>query len=216
MIAAAVADSVATAAGHPAGRAFTLVGIHGPHAAAQAEAFARAVQGWHEFYLLAGTAAATLVGLLFVSLSFHLDALLHESKAHLLRASQATFTYFVFVLVMSLMFLIPAQGPVFMGLWVAFDSVVFLGVTLHSMWKTRGVHDAHGHDRFMRRRQRAALIAFVFALGNSVALILEHDPLLLYNYVAPVCLLLGSAAGTAWDLLVEVGRLRRAEAEPGP
>jgi len=43
-----------------------------------------AIEHWHEFYLLAGTAAVTLVGLLFVALSFHLDTLLHESKTHLL------------------------------------------------------------------------------------------------------------------------------------
>ena len=30
------------------------------------------VSGWHDFYLLAGTASATLVGLLFVGLSLHL------------------------------------------------------------------------------------------------------------------------------------------------
>jgi hypothetical protein len=35
------------------------------------EAFTQAVEGWHDFYLMIGTAAATLVGLLFVSLSLN-------------------------------------------------------------------------------------------------------------------------------------------------
>ena len=215
MTAAAVAESLAAAGAVHSEHGFTMVGIHGPQAEAQALLFARAVAGWHEFYLLAGTAAVTLVGLLFVSLSFHLEALLHDSKAHLLRAARVTFMYFVFVLVLSLMFLVPAPGPVFMGMWIAAESVIFMGVTLHSMWKTRRVHDPHGHDRFMARRQRAALLAFAFSLANSVALMRDHSPQWLYNYVMPVCLLLGSAAGTAWDLLVQVGRLRRAEAEAG-
>ena len=34
--------------------------------------FQTALSGWHDFYILAGTAAATLVGLLFVGLSLHL------------------------------------------------------------------------------------------------------------------------------------------------
>jgi hypothetical protein len=39
-----------------------------------------ALEAWHDFYLLSGTASATLAGLLFVSLSFNLDHLLHESR----------------------------------------------------------------------------------------------------------------------------------------
>ena len=53
--------------------------FEGMRAAQEAELIER----WHEFYLLAGTAAVTLVGLLFVSLSFHLEALLHETDTGL-------------------------------------------------------------------------------------------------------------------------------------
>jgi hypothetical protein len=34
--------------------------------------FQEALQGWHDFYLTAGAASATLAGLLFVGLSLHL------------------------------------------------------------------------------------------------------------------------------------------------
>ena len=34
--------------------------------------YGQAVQGWHDFYVTAGAAAATLVGLLFVGLSLHI------------------------------------------------------------------------------------------------------------------------------------------------
>jgi hypothetical protein len=39
-----------------------------------------AVSGWHDFYLLAGTASATLVGLLFVGLSLHLRIVVTSSE----------------------------------------------------------------------------------------------------------------------------------------
>ena len=32
------------------------------------------VEHWHEFYLMTGTAAVTLAGLLFVAISLHVDA----------------------------------------------------------------------------------------------------------------------------------------------
>ncbi len=42
--------------------------------------FQTAVGGWHDFYILAGTAAATLVGLLFVGLSLHLRVVIASSE----------------------------------------------------------------------------------------------------------------------------------------
>ena len=45
------------------------------------EPFQHALERWHDFYLLAGTAAATLMGLLFVSLSIHLEKIVAEGGA---------------------------------------------------------------------------------------------------------------------------------------
>jgi hypothetical protein len=36
--------------------------------------FLQAVDQWHDFYLMAGTAGATLIGLLFVSVSLYLES----------------------------------------------------------------------------------------------------------------------------------------------
>jgi hypothetical protein len=44
------------------------------------EAFTQTVEGWHDFYLMIGTAAATLVGLLFVSLSLNVDVITREEN----------------------------------------------------------------------------------------------------------------------------------------
>src|SRR6187399_736541 len=89
----------------------------------QAEMVTHAIEGWHEFYLLAGTAAVTLVGLLFVALSFHLDALLHEQRAHLLHAARLAFMNFLFVLMLSLFFLIPLNTPQLLGVSIFVLSV---------------------------------------------------------------------------------------------
>src|SRR5207253_10425095 len=65
-------------------------------------------QRWHDFYIIAGTAAATLVGLLFVGLSLHLRAVLSRSEVRSL--ARVTLANFGLILFVSLFMVIP-QGP---------------------------------------------------------------------------------------------------------
>jgi hypothetical protein len=46
-----------------------------------AEDFAAIIVGWHDFYMLAGSAAATLLGLLFVAVSLHIDTIAKARKS---------------------------------------------------------------------------------------------------------------------------------------
>ena len=60
--------------------------------------FQTAVGGWRDFYILAGTAAATLVGLLFVGLSLHLRVVIASSEVRsLARVTLANFGAMLFV-----------------------------------------------------------------------------------------------------------------------
>ena len=53
---------------------------------------------WHDFYIVAGTAAATLVGLLFVGLSLHLRVVLSRVEVRsLARVPLANFGFLLFV-----------------------------------------------------------------------------------------------------------------------
>jgi hypothetical protein len=63
-----------------------------------AVSYQTAVSGWHDFYILAGTASATLVGLLFVGLSFHLRLVVSSSEVRsLARVTLASFGAVLFV-----------------------------------------------------------------------------------------------------------------------
>src|SRR5713226_2136766 len=64
-----------------------------------------AVSGWHDFYLLAGTASATLVGLLFVGLSLHLRIVVTSSEVRSL--ARVTLANFGAVLFVALFMVIP-------------------------------------------------------------------------------------------------------------
>lgn len=178
---------------------------------AQQEAFVRAVDSWHEFYLLAGTAAVTLVGLLFVALSFHLDTLLHESKAHLLASARLTFMNFVFVLILSLMFLIPDLGPGMIAIFTGMLCVIGTGFTIWNHWSHRRSRGATTHDGFLRRRLMLGYVGFAYGLTAVWQLLVHPSPLKLTGFVALVCVMLANAAGASWDLLVQVGKLRRAQ-----
>ncbi|MFN2581862.1 MAG: hypothetical protein ABR498_03870 [Candidatus Dormibacteria bacterium] len=70
--------------------------------------FQSVAQGWHDFFLTAGAAAATLVGLLFVGLSLHLRTVLARPEVRALaRVTLANFTSVLFV---ALFMLIPQDA----------------------------------------------------------------------------------------------------------
>ena len=168
------------------------------------------VAGWHEFYLLSGTAAVTLVGLLFVSLSFHLESLLHESRAALLAHAKETLFTFMYILILSLEFLVPEVPARPLGVAIAVLSGVMLLRAGLSAARERRRADPAGHLGFLDRRRRTLLVAYAAALVIGVVMIARRDPSMSYWMIAVVCALLGNAAGSAWDLLVQVGRIKQA------
>jgi len=78
--------------------------------------FAQVVAGWRDFYLMIGSVAATLIGLLFVSLSLNVDMITCEANTDLRELATHTFGIFVSVLVFAVLFLIPRQVPLGQGL----------------------------------------------------------------------------------------------------
>jgi hypothetical protein len=175
------------------------------------------IEHWHEFYLLAGTGAVTLVGLLFVALSFHLDTLLHESKAHLLGAARMAFTSFVYVLMLSLAFLAPDMSPRLLGVFLFILSAFLLG---HAVWVTvahQRKRDRDVNDRFLRRRYMATGLIAAIAITSAVRFLQQPDVKWFYSFALVVALMLINATTTSWDLLVQVGRLKLAqERRPHP
>jgi fatty acid desaturase len=168
-------------------------------------AFGQYAESWHDFYLMTGTAAVTLAGLLFLSLSLHLDQLVEESHAHLLALCRAMLTSFVMVLAASLMMLAPAQTQrvtgfmlVSVGAAGAFVTLKLLGVVQH--------HEAGGFSkRDMVRRKSMALMGYGLLALSGIGIVLGIQELM--NLAIPAfCVLLGNAAGTSFEMLVHVAR----------
>jgi len=171
--------------------------------------FVEWLERWHEFYLMAGTAAVTLAGLLFVALSLHLDRFVEKSHEHLLALARVTLLSFTFVLFASLAMLMPPINKHQTALMIG---AVSLGGLAFSFRVTRAArhHDEAGFSRGqMRRRLVPALVGYVMMLLTAVGLYLGI-PESLYFMVGGTCMILGNAAGTSWDLLVQIAKQRRA------
>lgn len=163
---------------------------------------------WHEFYLMAGTAAVTLAGLLFVALSLHLDRLVEESHEHLLALARVTLLSYTFVLFASMFMLVPATSKRQTAIMLGGMAIVGLGWLIRLTRAARH-HDEAGFSRaLMRRRLLPPIIGMLLMLLTAIGLgqgIVE----MLYAMVGSMCMILGNAAGTSWDLLVQIARHRR-------
>lgn len=167
--------------------------------------YQEAVTGWHDFYILAGTASATLVGLLFVGLSLHLQIVVTTSEVRSL--ARVTLANFGAVLFMALFIVIP-QGASAAGLQLIGVGIVSLIVAAPSLVGAvrRG---EWSFEMSATQRVRVAL-RFGFS-GLSYLAIIVAGILLLSSVsaafgllvIATVLLLVVSLRNT-WDLLVTV------------
>ncbi len=161
------------------------------------------LQGWHDFYSITGPAAATLVGLLFVGLSFHLRLVV--SRPDVRGLARVTLTSFGLTLVLSLLIVIPESDSASTG-WALIGSGA--GAFLLSVPSlTMGVRSRErtiSHRRLMARFGLSAFsyLGVIAAGGMFVAGAYRSGFGWLVGVV--LVLLLVSLRNT-WDLLVSVG-----------
>ena len=167
------------------------------------------VDSWHEFYLMAGTAAVTLAGLLFVALSIHLDRLVEETHEHLLALARVTLLSFTFVLMVSMFMLVPThsrrQTAILLG-------VMGIAGLLFTFRLTRAArhHDEAGVSRGqIRKRLMFPTVGYIMILLTAVGVFLGI-PEMLFMMVGAMTMILGNATGTSWELLVQIAKHRRA------
>jgi hypothetical protein len=177
--------------------------------AAHAAEWTRFAESWHEFFLMAGTAAVTLAGLLFVALSLHVETLIHESREHLLSLARAILFSFVMVLTLSLMMLVPGYGMRVTAAELVVVGTALSVATLRQIRGRPGVEQAEFTHSLYRRRLVIPLIGYAWIALTGAGMLKFRDPELFYLVVGAVCMLLGNAAGTSWDLLVRTARIRR-------
>ena len=84
---------------------------------------------WHEFYLLVGTAAATVLALLFVAVSLGAGYLTSQHQAPTRTFMSPVVIHFTSVFFVAAICLIPSHGPVFFSALIAATAVVGIVVS---------------------------------------------------------------------------------------
>ena len=162
--------------------------------------FSELIASWETFYLLLGTAAATLIGLLFVAVSINID--LFRKKAYLDMQYFATLTFnsFFYVLVIALLFLIPGPTRLGLGLPLLFLGLLGFGNTILQSRRARRIQAGRKGGGVPIRFTIAAVSLIGLALAGLGFILGIQTGLNLL--VVVLILLLGSAAVNAWSLLV--------------
>ncbi len=171
--------------------------------AAKGVRYGDTLQSWHDFYVTAGAAAATLAGLLFVGLSLHIRVVVSHRDVRSL--ARATLTDFVAVLLIALAVLTPTTDSRTTATWLIAVGVISLGLIVRPTlegFRTR-------HPRALGLRvliSRFGLSAVCYAGVASIGVLFSRQ-----NYegglsglLVVVTLLLVIAVRNTWDLLVTV------------
>lgn len=183
-----------------------LAGASGP----DPEVFARFLDAWHDFYLLAGTAAVTLAGLLFVSLSFNMEHLLHVTRAHLLQFARNTMLVYISVLMLSLMMLVPHVPMRLLGVQLLVVGLLLALLSLLASWRLVRERESVFSVRHRLRRGLPPVLGGGILAYAGIGFV-EGQTEASYVIISAVCLLLASAVWSSWDLLVGVARARRGD-----
>jgi hypothetical protein len=183
--------------------------------AAMHTSFSSTIAGWQSFYVLAGSASATLIGLIFVAVSLHIDLIGEAGAAAILSLARRTFTRFILIVIVALLFLVPNQVPRGLGL-----PLLALGVVdvLRTLRVARVVITALKQHPSLQDAVNRIVLPVLLPLVSGIGLIVVAATVLngmtsyLYWMVPIVALILTSAATNAWDLMLGLARykLRRA------
>ena len=160
-----------------------------------------------DFYILAGTASATLVGLLFVGLSLHLRIVISVAEIRgLARVTLANFGAVLFVT----MFMVIDEDRITTAIQLIVSGLISLLVATPSFLSAVR---SGGRTLEMRARDRLRLLLrFGLSIVSYVAVIISGLLLLsgltsAFNtvLVSAIVVLLVMSLRNTWDLLVTVG-----------
>lgn len=157
---------------------------------------------WHDFYVLLGTAAGTLVGLLFVAATIAGGVFSQDRRAPLRMFLTATVVHFASVLAASLIMLLPLASWPLLGAMVLTCGLVGLGysgLTLRDSLRERLISNVDWEDRTWY--VILPIVAYAAEAGAGVTLLCS---------VANGCAVLAGSTGlllivgihNAWDITI--------------
>lgn len=165
---------------------------------------------WHDFYMLIGTASATLVGLMFVAASVGTGVFTHERQVGLRTFLSPTVVAFSVVLAASLIAVLPVfnwRVPGFLLVGIGLLGVVYSWLVWRRMIRGGIANSIDLEDRIWYIVIPA--VAYLVLAMAGVALGIETEAACVFLAIG-VCLLLLAGIRNAWDMTTWIV-LRRQE-----
>ncbi|MFI5371292.1 MAG: hypothetical protein ACHQ52_07005 [Candidatus Eisenbacteria bacterium] len=181
----------------------TRLGIHPD--APDPPGFAALREQWHDFFLMSGTAAVTLAGLLFVSMSFNMEHLLRADRQPLLQFARNNMLIYLMVLVLSLLMLAPGMPMRVLGLQLVFFGLMLIVLSAVALWRLMRDTESVFTRRHRIRRGLPAVASGFLLVGAGVGFLRGQLDAHLGLFAA-ICLMLATGVWSSWDLLVVVAR----------
>jgi hypothetical protein len=164
--------------------------------------FADVLRDWQMFYATVATACATLTGLLFVALTINLDILRRSENKHLVDTARLAFSQFILVLMVAIVFLIPHQSPVSLGVALIALSIAYAAATARYLARALSRNRHHKARRAFTPGALLSIVGYTGVLGVGIAVLL-HWWFAFYLLVFMLAAALAAASRYAWFLLTK-------------
>jgi hypothetical protein len=162
------------------------------------------MQPWFQFYAVTAGAAATLLGLLFVTVSMNAAAILGSGHEGSKRLAEQAFQNYLAVLLVSLLALYPQMSLALFS-WVALSVTAVWGFWVLARFYLT-LAKPSGEARLPAvRRHLASLIGFTMLIVSAFRMAVKYDDD--RNWFASATLvLLISATVVSWELLARIAK----------
>jgi hypothetical protein len=167
------------------------------------------LEAWHDFYLVVGTGAAALTGLLFVIVSLGPHVVAGHTRTGVRGFISPIATHFTTVLITSSVMLVPGLPMPLLGISLAvsgFGGLIYTGWTgAHRQWRASQLPFL---DWIWFIALPTVCFALILASGVAIAMNLAIG---LYGIAATMLLLLVTGIRNAWDVVLWVAQKPRPE-----
>ena len=155
------------------------------------------LESWRTFYGIVASSSAVLMGLIFLSVSLHLNLFRREARGEPRQIAWQTFINFFWIFTTSIIFLLPSLTTLALGLIIMLLGLAGEYITSRRWWKARK-HLSLGRG----------LVAFAPLVVCHLGLALSGLLTIFWSYtaliiIAPITIfLIGVSIRDAWRLLV--------------
>jgi hypothetical protein len=180
--------------------------------------FIESIDSWRDFYMLTGGVSATLVGLIFVAVTLHIDVIAEARKSSDIRMiAEEIFINFLMILSFSFIFTTPSHTPTGTGYPLLILGTIEM-VRTASLW-LRLLRGKREHGVFTSRKIMGGLLIpnticylTLLMIGADV---LQGSTQYLGWMVMIVVWLTIAAVDNTWDLMLRIAELKRSRQDKG-